>query len=312
MPEPLFVFELANNHMGDVEHGLRIIEKIAAASNASTSTSPSSCNIAISTHSSIPISSIGLTSKILSGFPKTRLDRAQTRRLVDAIKGHGFLTMCTPFDEVSVDRIVEEGFDILKIASCSFTDWPLLEKIVQTKLPIIGSTAGIELPDLDNVVSFIRHRHKSFALMACVAQYPTLQANLQINQIDVLKARYEDLRIGYSTHEDPSETLPVAIAVAKGASIFEKHVGVPTDAYPINAYSANPRQVRAWLEAARQAFSICGIAGQRIEPSRAELDALVSLRRGVFARKPIKAGERSALRGRVLRNSDASGFDHRQ
>ncbi|MCK1975388.1 N-acetylneuraminate synthase family protein, partial [Bacillus safensis] len=73
----------------------------------------------------------------------------------------------------SVERIVADGFDILKIASCSFTDWPLLETIGATDLPVIGSTAGIALDDLDNVVAFMRNRQKDFALMACVAQYPT-------------------------------------------------------------------------------------------------------------------------------------------
>ena len=29
LPTPLFIFELANNHMGDVEHGLRVIDDIA-------------------------------------------------------------------------------------------------------------------------------------------------------------------------------------------------------------------------------------------------------------------------------------------
>ena len=32
LPEPLFIFELANNHMGDVEHGLRVIDEISAVS----------------------------------------------------------------------------------------------------------------------------------------------------------------------------------------------------------------------------------------------------------------------------------------
>jgi quercetin dioxygenase-like cupin family protein len=133
--------------------------------------------------------------------------------------------------------------------------------------------------------------------MACVAQYPTPRENLQLNQIDVLKARYADLRVGYSTHEDPSETLPVAMAVAKGATIFEKHVGVPTEKYALNTYSANPAQVRAWLEAALQAYQMAGLEGARIEPSAGELEALAGLRRGVFVKRAIKAGER-------LRNED--------
>jgi len=150
--------------------------------------------------------------------------------------------------------------------------------------------------EMDNVVAFLRHRDKDFALMACVAQYPTPHAALQLNQIDVLKERYPQLRIGYSTHEDPSETTPIAMAIAKGATLFEKHVGVPTDVYPLNAYSANPEQARAWLSAAKKAYEIAGVVGARIEPSKAELDALRDLRRGAFLNRPIAKGQRIATK----------------
>jgi len=292
LPERLFVFELANNHMGDVAHGLRIIDEIAAAAQGYPFSFAFKLQYRDLDSFIHPDFVDRMDIKYIKRFSETRLDRAQTRQLVERIKAHGFLAMCTPFDETSVDRIVEDGFDIVKIASCSFTDWPLLEKIAQTDLPVIGSTAGVRLNDLDNVVAFMRHRDKSFSLMACVAQYPTPREKLQLNQIDVLKARYADLRVGYSTHEDPAETLPVVMAVAKGASIFEKHVGVATERYALNDYSANPAQARAWLEAARQAYAMAGLEGARIEPSAGELEALAGLRRGVFAKRAIKAGER--------------------
>jgi hypothetical protein len=83
----------------------------------------------------------------------------------------------------------------------------------------------------------------------------------------------------------------VRMTVAKGATVFEKHVGVPTDAFALNSYSATPEQVHAWLRAAQSAFLACGVAGAR-PPFRAEETAgLCSLRRGVFAAKPIAAGE---------------------
>ena len=292
LPEPLFIFELANNHMGDVEHGLRVIRELGALAREFDFSFAFKLQFRELDTFIHPAFKDRMDIKYIKRFSETRLDRGQTRRLVNEIKAQGFLAMCTPFDEPSVDRIVEDGFDILKIASCSFTDWPLLEKIVTTNLPIIGSTAGVECVDMDNVVAFLRHRDKEFALMACVAQYPTPNAALQLNQIDVLKERYRNLPIGYSTHENPDETLPVAMAIAKGAVLFEKHVGVPTDAYPLNAYSANPAQARAWLATARMAYEIAGSAGVRIDPSAEELAALRDLRRGAFLKRPVAKGQR--------------------
>jgi N-acetylneuraminate synthase len=66
----------------------------------------------------------------------------------------GFLSICTPFDEKSVDLIDQQKFNIIKIASCSFTDWPLLERVVRSDKPIIASTAGASLEEIDKVVSF--------------------------------------------------------------------------------------------------------------------------------------------------------------
>jgi len=292
VPFRLFVFELANNHMGDVAHGIRIIDEVSAIAKQYDLNFAFKLQYRELDTFIHPDFKERMDVKYIKRFSETRLTREQTGRLIGAIKQHGFTAMCTPFDETSVDRIVEDGFDILKIASCSFTDWPLLEKIATTTLPVIGSTAGIGLQKIDQVVSFMQHRNKDFALLHCVAEYPTAVADLQLNQIDVLRARYPNIRIGYSTHENPDETLPIAIAIAKGASIFEKHVGVPTEQYALNNYSAAPDQVRKWLDAASKAYEVAGIEGQRVEPTRAELESLRSLRRGVFAVHDVRAGTR--------------------
>ena len=229
--------------------------------------------------------------KYIKRFEETRLSREQTRKLVDAIRDNGFTPICTPFDEESVDQVVADGFEILKIASCSLTDWPLLEKAVGSTLPMIVSTAGSTLEEIDNVVAFLKHRNKDFVLMHCVAEYPTSNDKLQLNQIDFLRQRYDGVRIGYSTHEFPNETLPVAVAIGKGCTVFEKHVGLVTDKYGINGYSAGPDQVRAWLEVAHEARTINGISGERSKATPDELASLLSLRRGVFASRDITAGE---------------------
>ena len=50
--------------------------------------------------------------------------------------------MVTPFDEASVDLALEHEVDILKVASCSALDWPLLERIAAAGKPVICSTGG--------------------------------------------------------------------------------------------------------------------------------------------------------------------------
>jgi len=203
--------------------------------------------------------------------------------------------MSTPFDEPSVDLIEELGIEIIKIASCSFTDWPLLERIANTDKPIIASTAGAALDEIDKVISFLQHRDKQFAIMHCVGEYPTKPENLHMNQIDLLKRRYPGTPVGFSTHESPDDTDAIKIAVAKGASIYEKHVAVETEEYKKNDYSATPDQVISWLRAADKAIKMCGVTNGRSAASEKELADLKQFKRGVFAKKKIAKGERIDL-----------------
>jgi len=99
------------------------------------------------------------------------------------------------------------------------------------------------------------------------------------------------VRIGFSTHENPDNTDIVKLAVAKGAAIFEKHVGLPTAEYPLNAYSASPAQVDAWLAAATYALALCGEGTTRLPENPQETASLRSLRRGVFAKRKLAKGD---------------------
>ena len=145
--------------------------------------------------------------------------------------------------------------------------------------------------EIDNVAAFFQHRNMPLALMHCVAEYPTPFNHMELNQIDLFRRRYPKLTIGFSTHEQPGHPAVIQMAVAKGARIFEKHVGIPYRGTDINSYSATPEQVGQWLAAAKQAFDICGIDTGRHPVSEKEKADLHSLQRGAFAKALIKAGE---------------------
>ena len=288
---PLFIFEMANNHMGSVEHGLRIVKAMHDAAKDFPfhfAVKLQYRDIETFIH---PDYHGRMDLKFVKRFSETQMSWDEYRRIADATHEHGMLAICTPWDEISVGRIEEHGYDFLKIPSCYWTDWPLLERIAKSHLPVIGSVAGVGLEDIDKVVSFFRHRSRPFSIMHCVGEYPTRDENLQLNQIKLLKERYPGLEVGYSTHERPDNVDAVKVAIGLGATMFEKHVGMPTDTIALNAYSANPAQVRAWLASAATALAMCGIEGERCKFTDAEIGTLRALQRGVFAKTPIRAGE---------------------
>jgi sialic acid synthase SpsE/quercetin dioxygenase-like cupin family protein len=283
----LFVFEMANNHQGSVEHGRKIIRQLRAATEGMPfrfAVKLQYRNLDTFIH---PAYRDRQDIKYVKRFRDTELREDQLLQLKEAIVEAGFIPMCTPFDEDSVDWATRHGFHVLKIASCSLTDWPLLERIGQTKLPVIASTAGATLDDIDKIVGFFKNRYRPLALMHCVGEYPTPRERLQLGQIGLLRQRYPDIPIGYSTHEPPTETEAVKMAMALGASIFEKHVGVGD----LNAYSADPAQVRSWLESARDTRTMLGLTGERVPVTEHEITTLNALRRGVFAKHELAAGE---------------------
>lgn len=285
----LFVFDIANNHQGSIEHGLEIIKQVGAVAGRHNVRGVFKFQFRELDSFIHPAHKQSSSNKHLGRFTSTRLDQGGYKALYDAAKAQGMLTMCTPFDEASVDLIVDMGFDLIKVASCSAKDWPLLEKIADSNLPIICSTGGLTLANIDDLVSFFEHRGCDFAIMHCVSLYPTPADKLHLNQIDVLQTRYPNRVIGWSTHESPEEVIPVGIAIAKGAKIFERHVGVATADIVLNAYSSTPDQVDAWLAAATLAIRMCGSI-ERVNDEE-EIASIDSLRRGVFAKAGIKKGQ---------------------
>jgi N-acetylneuraminate synthase len=155
-------------------------------------------------------------------------------------------------------------------------------------LPVIASTGGLATKGIDELVSFFDHRGVDLALLHCVALYPTDHGDQHLAHIQRLKRRYPGLTVGYSGHEDPSDLMVGPMAVGLGAEVLERHVGVPTESIQLNAYSMNPEQTSAWLASVVAARRVLGSSTKVI--TAAERDSLLTLQRGVFAKRPIAEG----------------------
>ncbi len=288
--DDLFIFEMANNHQGSVEHGLAIID--AAARLTRKHGIRGSVKLQFRELDSFihPAAKGREDIKHIPRFESTRLDLHDFRQLVDATREAGLLSVATPFDEASVGTCQQLGVEVIKIASCSATDWPLLEAIAATHKPVIVSTGGLSIYDIDNVVTFLHKRVPALAVMHCVSVYPTPLERHSLNFMSRMMRRYPYVTIGYSGHEAPDNTEVAVAAVAKGARLLERHFGVPTDTIKLNGYSMNPDEADAWIAAALRARDICGRDDDKYV-SQEEYDSLLSLQRGVFAKHRISRGE---------------------
>ena len=153
---PLVILDMANSHMGNLEHGLRIVREFADV----TRHYPMTFGIKLQyRHLDTFVHSTyknRMDIKYVKRFMETKLEDYEMRQLKNEIAKQGLLSVCTPFDEYSVDLLNEHQFDIIKVASCSCTDWSLLEKIVKLDKPIIASVGGVSLTDIKNIVSFLQ------------------------------------------------------------------------------------------------------------------------------------------------------------
>ena len=144
----MITLEIANNHNGFIDHGKRILDNYQKI----ISKYKSQFQFAVKFQyrdldTFIHKSFKGSELKYVKRFEETKLNISQQIELKEYGHKLGFMTMCTPFDEASVKRVINENYNILKIASCSIDDWPLLESLRGCKIPIIASLGGGDLKD---------------------------------------------------------------------------------------------------------------------------------------------------------------------
>ena len=289
--EDLFVLEIANNHLVKLERGLSIVDKFSKIIRFNM------------VRAAIKIQLRDVNTLIHADYRKrediryikktlhTAMPLENFATLVAAVRKAGAIPCATPFDETSVDHCVNLGIQIIKLASSDLNDWFLIEKIAKTHKPVIASTGGSSLKDIDDLVKFFENRNIPLAINHCVSLYPTEDSELEINQVDFLRNRYPNVTVGFSSHEYHSWDASMYIAYAKGARTFERHIDIDDDGVQVSPYCSTPAQVDTWFKAFRKAKEMCGGGPQtKRVPPVAEIKYLDALVRGVFAKRDLPAG----------------------
>ena len=141
------------------------------------------------------------------------LSESEVIQLIEYCNGTGVSLFASAFDFEAVD-FCAEFFPVIKVASRSFEDKPLLMDICKTDLPVIASVGASAVGAVAEVVALFNE----VVLLHCVPEYPAQEANLE--KMAFLKNIF-NTNVGYSDH-----TLGLDAcyrAVIMGAPVIEVH-----------------------------------------------------------------------------------------
>lgn len=148
----------------------------------------------------------------------------------------------SPFSVAAVNLL--ESLDVCryKIGSGEMSNLLMLDRIARTGKPIVLSSGLSTLEDLDRTVGFLAPFGNKLSLLQCTTSYPTRAADLGLNVISELRARY-CIPVGFSDHS--GSVYASIAAVAHGAELLEFHVVFDRQQFgPDSSSSLEIREIR--------------------------------------------------------------------
>ena len=289
----LVILEMANNHMGSISHAKKIIKGFNYITRKFTDKIDFALKFQYRDRETfIHKKYKDSEDKYVKRFQTTFFSDSEWKRIIKFSRKY-FKLACTPFDEVSADKVFKQNFDYIKIASCSVTDWPLIthiyKKYKKRKKRIIASLGGLNETDIIKVISYFKNRKVDISFLYCVAKYPSSSNELNLSFFNYLKKKYGERIIGFSTHEDPEIEISPAVAFGAGVKIFEKHVGIETKKIKLNKYSVSPEDLEKWLKNLHESIKIWGSVESRNKNLNKEKKQLSVFKRGIYLNKNLKS-----------------------
>ncbi len=153
-----------------------------------------------------------------------KFDESDYRELCDYTHKKGLDFTSTPFDYASADFLADM-VDFYKISSSDCSNIPFIKHIGKKGLPVVLSVGASYLSEVDEAVRALKDAGcKDITILHCVLSYPTDPVNANLSIIKTLKKSFPDLRVGYSDHVPPDESMAtLTTAYLLGAEVIEKH-----------------------------------------------------------------------------------------
>lgn len=197
----------------------------------------------------------------------------------------------TPFDYASADYL-EDMVDFYKISSSDLSNIPFIRHIGAKGKPVYMSVGAAYLSEVDVAIRALKESGcKDIVIFHCVLSYPTAPGNANLRVIETLKKDFPDVRVGFSDHVAPDDTMmTLATAYLLGAEVIEKHFTLDKTLPGNDHYHAgNPEDFKKAIANFKWIDRVLG------SPEKTVLDCEIvprrEARRSLVLTRDMKAGE---------------------
>jgi N-acetylneuraminate synthase/sialic acid synthase len=210
----------------------------------------------------------------------------------------------TAFDTASADFLGELDVPAIKIASGDVKSIPLLKHVARFGKPMILSTGGALLDDVQRAYDTIMPINPQLGILQCTAGYPASFSELDLRVVQQYKERFPGAVIGYSGH-DNGIAMPVA-AYVLGARIVEKHFTLNramkgTD----HAFSLEPVGLRKMVRDLQRTFEALGDGVKKTYES--EKGPIIKMGKSLVVARDLPSGH-ALTPGDIVMKSPGGGI----
>jgi sialic acid synthase len=199
----------------------------------------------------------------------------------------GVTMFATAFDFPSVDFLAKLDMPAFKVASGDLKNIPLLIYMAEVGQPIVLSTGGGTMEDVNRAYDAIMPINPHLCLLQCTAGYPAAFEELNLKVISTFRERFPQTVVGLSSHDNG-----IAMAVAAyilGARVVEKHFTLNhtwkgTD----HAFSLEPIGFQKMVRDLRRVQVAMGDGVKRVYDS--EVTPMVKMGKQLVAARDLPAG----------------------
>ncbi|OWW21313.1 N-acetylneuraminate synthase family protein [Noviherbaspirillum denitrificans] len=229
-----------------------------------------------------------VTESMLDMFRRYEFSRSDWLAIKRRCDETGILFLSTPQNRSDLDLLLELGVPAVKVGSDDFTNLPLLRDYASAGLPMLVSCGMSDLGEVHQGLEAVGalDGHPT-VLFLCTSQYPTPPADVNLLKLRTLAAAFPSVVMGFSDHTQGP--LASSLAVAMGATVFEKHFTLSHDLPgPDHWFSEDPDGAGQWIKAIRTAHIMMGSA--QVRPTTAEREMRTLARRSIVALQDIEPG----------------------